>query len=131
MIKNARSLLKEVKNGKFNRVKVREKLISKNQIIKFLKNIIKGYINNDNKDKEYSVKLKSIKSDLNNASKKTSNTKKYIKYLDDIKKISIDNSVIFSSSSSVERNDNDQKGSGHVNLPILLSKMYTNNSSKN
>ena len=71
MIKNARSLLKDVKkNDKFNRVKVRDKFISKNQIIKFLKNVIKSYINNDNKDKEYSVKLKSIKSDLNNASKK-------------------------------------------------------------
>ena len=35
-----------------------------------------------------------------------------------------------SSSSSVESDDNNQKGSGHVNLPILLSKIYTNNSSK-
>ena len=86
MIKNARSLLKDVKNDKFNRVKVKDKFISKNEIIKFLKNITKGFINNDNKDKEYSVKLKSIKSDLNNASKKTNNIKKYIKYLEDIKK---------------------------------------------
>ena len=70
MIKNARSLLKDVKKDKLNRVKVKDKFISKNEIIKFLKNIFKGYINNSNKDKEYSVKLKSIKSDLNNASKK-------------------------------------------------------------
>ena len=87
MIKNARSLLKGVKIVKFNRVKVKDKFISKNEIIKFLENIIKGYINNDNKDKEYSVKLKSIKNDLNNASKKTNNIKKYIKYLEDIKNI--------------------------------------------
>ena len=33
-------------------------------------------------------------------------------------------------SSSVESDDNDQKESEHVNLPILLSKICTNNSSK-
>ena len=29
------------------------------------------------------------------------------------------------------RSFKDQKGKGYVNLPILLSKAYTNNSSKN
>ena len=75
IIENARLLLKDVTNDKFNRVKVKDKFISKREIIKFLKNIIKGYINNDNKNKEYSVELKSIKSDLNNVSKKTNNIK--------------------------------------------------------
>ena len=92
MIKNARSSLENVKNDKFDRVKVRGKFISKNEIINFLKKIIKGYINDNNKLKEYSIKflkaiikgyindnnklkeystnLKSIRSTLNNASKK-------------------------------------------------------------
>ena len=35
MIKNARSLLENVKNDKFDRVKIRDKFTSKNVIIKF------------------------------------------------------------------------------------------------
>ena len=35
MIKNARSLLKDVENDKLNKVKVNNRFISKNKIIKF------------------------------------------------------------------------------------------------
>ena len=63
MIQNARFLLKDVENDKFDKVKIKDKYISKHNIIKFLKNI-NGNINNDNKDKKYFDKLKSIESDL-------------------------------------------------------------------
>ena len=86
MIKNARSLFKDIENDKFDRVKVRDEFISKNKIIKFLKKIIKGDINNNNKLRECSTNLKSIRSTLNNAPKKSNDIKKYVKYLDDIKK---------------------------------------------
>ena len=86
MIKNARSLFKDIENDKFDRVKVRDEFISKNKIIKFLKKIIKGDINNNNKLREYSANLKSIRSTLNNAPKESNDIKKYVKYLDDIKK---------------------------------------------
>ena len=41
--------------------------------------------------------------------------------------MSIDDSVILSSS-SVKSDVNDQKGSGYINLPILLSELSINNS---
>ena len=78
MIKNARSLLKDVENDKLNKVKVNIRFISKNKIIKFFKKIIKGDINDNNKLREYSTNLKIIKSILDNAPKKSNNIKKYI-----------------------------------------------------
>ena len=151
LIKNARSLLKDVENDKFNEVKVNDRFISKNKIIKFLKKNIKGDINDNNKLREYSTNSKSIKSIVDNAPKKSNNIKKYIKYFNNIKKIlPIDDRNILSSSSSLsvgsDSDDNkktsskikadesrsfeDQEGSGYVNLAILLSKIYTNNSTK-
>ena len=69
MIKNARLLLKDVKKNKLDRIKVRDKSISKN-IIELFKKIIKGDINDNNKRNEYSTNLKNILSILNNAPKK-------------------------------------------------------------
>ena len=69
MIKNARLLLKIVKNDGFDRVKIEDKNTSKNKIIRFLKDIIKGDIKNNNKDKECSVRLKRNEKDLNYAKK--------------------------------------------------------------
>ena len=69
MIKNARLLLKIVKNDGFDRVKIEDKNTSKNKIIRFLKDIIKGDIKNNNKDKECSVRLKRNGKDLNYAKK--------------------------------------------------------------
>ena len=70
--------------------------------------------------------------------KKSNFIKKFITYVNKL------GSVLFTPISSLEEEENtrsrirsdqaksfkDQKGSGHVNLPILLSKIYTNNSSK-
>ena len=135
MMKNARSLLENAKNDKFDRVKVRDKFMSKNEIIKFKKKIIKGDMNDNNKLREYFTHLKSIRSTLNNAPKKSNDIKKHIKYLDHIKKIlSIDDNDHKNISGKIRadeaRSFKDQKGKGHVNLPILLSKIYTNNNSK-
>ena len=86
MMKNARSLLENVKYDKFDSVKVRDKFTSKNEFIKFKKKNIKGDINDNNKLREYFTHLKSIRSTLNNAPEKSNDIKKHIKYLDDIKK---------------------------------------------
>ena len=78
MIKNAESFLKDVKNNKLDRIKVRDKSVSKNITIKFLKKIVKGDINDNNKLNEYSTNLKNILSILNNAPRKSKQIKKYI-----------------------------------------------------
>ena len=60
-------------------------------------------------------KKKSIKSNEND---KLKNYIKKIKYL------------VYEKNKNQVKSFKDQKGKGHVNLPIALSKIYTNNSSK-
>ena len=93
----------------------------------FLEDILSGKIKyNDLEDYEEGIDI--IEKDLNNLikSKKNDKLKYYIKkinylvYGKDKEKIKTDQAKSFE----------DQKGKGYVNLPIALSKIYTNNSSK-
>ena len=93
----------------------------------FLEDILSGKIKyNDVED--YAEGIDIIEKDLNDLikSKKNDKLKYYIKkinylvYGKDKEKIKTDQAKSFE----------DQKGKGYVNLPIALSKIYTNNSSK-
>ena len=83
--KDAKSLLKNVKKDLLDRLVAGNSYI--NKIIKFIKRIISGDINDSNKIKEYFIKLENIRLILNNESSKSNNIKKYIKYLNNIKNI--------------------------------------------
>ena len=93
----------------------------------FLENISSGNTKY-NEVEDYIESINDIEKDLNNLKKseKIDKLKKYIKkikysvYGEDKEKIKIDQGKSFE----------DQKGKGYVNLPIVLSKIYTNNSSK-
>ena len=93
----------------------------------FLEDILSGKISY-NEVKDYEEKINNIEKDLNDLikSKKNDKIKYYIKkinylvYGKDKEKIKTDQAKSFE----------DQKGKGYVNLPIALSKIYTNNSSK-
>ena len=63
---------------------------------------------------------KSIKNKENDKLKNYIKKIKYLVYEKDKERIKTDQAKSFK----------DQKGKGHVNLPIALSKIYTNNSSK-
>ena len=93
----------------------------------FLEDILSGKIKyNDAEDYEKGIDI--IEKDLNDLikSKKNDKLKYYIKkinyliYGKDKEKIKTDQAKSFE----------DRKGKGYVNLPIALSKIYTNNSSK-
>ena len=92
----------------------------------FLEDILSGKIKyNDVKDYEEEINI--IEKDLNNLIKSKKNDK--LKY--DIKKI---NYLVYGKDKEKIKTDQaksfeDQKGKGHVNLPIVLSKIYTDNSS--
>ena len=68
---------------------------------------------------KYGYKKKDIKSEIENTKSEIKNTKSEIK--------NIKSKIKTSKAKSFK----DQKGKGCVNLPILLSKAYTNNNSKN
>ena len=102
-----------------------------NNVLDFLKNIKNGRYN-DNNIKEFHKKdgIDKIINALSK-SKKTYNIKKFLGYMYRLDKI------LFTPINSLReentdkaRSFKDQKGKGYVNLPILLSKIYTNNSSK-
>ena len=92
-----------------------------------MEDILNGKIK-DNKIEKYIKKINNIEKDLNKSKKgeKTNKLKNYIK--------KIKNSVYEKDKGRVRTDEaksfEDQKGKGHVNLPIALSKIYTNNSSK-
>ena len=93
----------------------------------FLEDILSGNIKDDDVE-DYEEEINNIEKDLNNLekSKKNDGLKYYIKklkylvYGKDKEKIKTNQVKSFE----------DQKGKGYVNLPIALSKIYTNNSSK-
>ena len=89
-----------------------------NDISDFLHNIKYGVINNLNKEKKYNTKFRNIENKLANKKNYCRNLSLYEKYLNDLKK-----NIFF-----------DRKLSGRgltiSYLPILQSKIYTNNSSK-
>ena len=93
----------------------------------FLEDILSGDIKY-NDLKHYAKAINDIEKKKNNSieNKKSNKLKNYIKkinylvYGKDKEKIKTDQAKFFE----------DQKGKGYVNLPIALSKIYTNNSSK-
>ena len=92
----------------------------------FLEDILSGNIK-DNKVKNYAKSIDDI--EKKNNSIKSKNNDKLKNY---IKKI---NYLVYGKDKERSKNDQaksfkDQKGKGHVNLPIALSKIYTNNNSK-
>ena len=89
-----------------------------NDLNNFLYDIKDGKINNFNKEKEYEKKFEDIENKLANRKKYNKNIKLYEKYLNDLK------NILFSNKNSSGR------GLTISSLPILLSKIYTNNSSK-
>ena len=93
----------------------------------FLEDILSGKISY-NEVKDYEDEINNIEKDLNDLIKSKKNDK--IKYY--IKKI---NYLVYGKEKEKSKTDQaksfeDQKGKGYVNLPIALSKIYTNNSSK-
>ena len=94
---------------------------------KILQDILSGNIK-DNKVENYAESIDNIEKILNNLIKSNNNDKlknyikktNYLVYGKDKEKIKTDQAKSFE----------DQKGKGYVNLPITLSKIYTNNSSK-
>ena len=94
------------------------KSINFNDIINFSKDIMKGKINNSNKEKKYNEKFKNIEENLKNRTKYKNTIKLYIIYLNQLKNILF----TFKKSSG--------KGLTINDLPILLSKIYNNNNSK-
>ena len=97
-----------------------DKLVYFNNINDFLHDIKNGNINNFNREKNIKKSLKILKTS-SQIEKKYSKYGKYIdlyvKYLDNLKKI------LFTKKSS-------GRGLTISSLPVLLSKIYTNNSSK-
>ena len=94
------------------------KSINFNDIINFSKDIMNGKINNSNKEKKYNEKFKNIEENLENKTKDNNTIKLYIIYLNQLKKILFTLKKLLGKSLTI--ND----------LPILLSKLYTNNNSK-
>ena len=92
--------------------------INFNDIINFSKDIMNGKINNSNKEKKYNENFKNIEENLENKTKDNNTIKLYIIYLNQLKKILF--TLKKSSGKGLTIND----------LPILLSKIYTNNNSK-
>ena len=88
-----------------------------NDIFNFLHDIKDGYINNFNREKKYNEKFEDVESKLANRKKYDKYVELKMEYLSNLKKI------LFT-----------KKSSGKVlnisSLPILLSKIYTKNSSK-
>ena len=94
------------------------KSINFNDIINFSKDIMKGKINNSNKEKKYNEKFKNIEENLKNRTKYKNTIKLYIIYLNQLK------NIIFTFKKS------SGKGLTINDLPIYLSKIYNNNNSK-
>ena len=88
-----------------------------NHINNFLHDIKDGNINNFNREKKYKEKFEDIENKLANKKRYGKYVDLYVKYLNNFKKI------LFTKKSS-------RKGSTISSLPILLSKIYTYNSSK-
>ena len=94
----------------------------------FLENILSGNIKDNKVKKNMQNQSMILKKKLNNSIKSKNNDKlknyikkiNYLVYGKDKERIKTDQAKSF----------RDQKGKGHVNLPIALSKIYTNNSSK-
>ena len=113
---------KIIKNEEFKVNTEKNNYISSNLFKDFLEDILRGNIK-DYDVEDYKEEINNIKKDLDNLtkSKKNNELKYYIKkinyllYGKDKEKIKTDEVKSFK----------DQKGKGYVNLPIALSKIYT------
>ena len=92
--------------------------INFNDILNFLQDIIDSKVNNFNKEEKYNEKFKDVEKNLKNKTKNSNNIILYNHYLNYLKRI------LFTTKKSLG------KGLTISALPILLSKIYTNNSSK-
>ena len=109
-----------IKNGKFKVNTKKNDHISSNLFKDFLEDILSGKIKyNDIED--YEEEIDNIEKDLNDLIKSENNDilKNYIKKI---------NYLLYGKDK--ENIKTDQKRKGYVNLPIALSKIYTNKSSK-
>ena len=114
------------KNGEFSE-NISEKNISSYEFKKIMENILNGKVD-DNKMIKAIITSNKIENDLNDLkeNENINKLKNYIKklrnsmYGNDKEKITTDQAKPFE----------DQKGKGYVNLPIALSKIYTNYNSK-
>ena len=114
-----------IKQGKFTGIANKKNTSSK--IFKdFIEDILSGDIHDDNKKEIYKKRLDGVKNDLTKSkiSKNVDQLKDYLKKIKDLTgikdRVKVDEAKCFK----------DQKGKGYVNLPILLSKIYINNNSK-
>ena len=115
-----------IKNEEFS-VHTKNESITSGMFKNFLEDILSGNIKY-NEVEGYTESIDDIEKKLNKSIKSENNDilKNYIKkinylvYGKDKEKIKTDQAKSFE----------DQKGKGYVNLPIALSKIYTNNSSK-
>ena len=94
------------------------KSVNFDDILNFLQDIADGKVNDFNKEKKYNEKFKNFEKYLENRTKDSNNIKLYNCYLNYLKRI------LFSTRKL------SGKGLTISALPILLSKIYTNNSSK-
>ena len=94
------------------------KSINFNDIINFSKDIMNGKINNSNKEKKCNEKFKNIEENLENRTKYNNTIRLYIIYLNQLRNILFTLKKLSG------------KGLTIGDLPILLSKIYTNNNSK-
>ena len=94
------------------------KSVNFDDILDFLQNIIDGKVNDFNKEKKYNEKFKDVEKNLENRTKDSNDIILYNHYLNYLK------IILFSTRKS------SGKGLTISALPILLSKIYTNNSSK-
>ena len=94
-----------------------DKYVYFNHINDFLHDIKDRNINNFNREKKYKEKFKNTEDKLTNKKKYGKYINLYVKYFNNLKKI------LFTKKST-------GRGLTISSLPILLSKIYTNNSSK-
>ena len=132
------NLYKDMERSSFDYLIIDGYRYSIKKVLKYLKSIKNGRYNDNNKMEFYKKDgIDKTKRALNSTEKKSDSIKKIITYMNRL------NNILFTPiSSSKEKNTRgriktdearsfeDQKGSGYVNLLIILSKAYTNNSSK-
>ena len=130
MVKNKDEFLKLyneiIKNEEFSE-NINKKNISSYEFKKIMENILNGKVD-DNKIIKKVKTINKIENDLNDL-KEIENINKLKNY---IKKLR--NSIYGNDKENIKNDQaksfEDQKVKGYVNLPIALSKIYTNNSSK-
>ena len=103
-----------------------KKVISSKIFKDFIEDMLSGIINDNNKKEIYKKRLYDVENNLTK-SKKSKNVNQLKDYLMKIKDLTGIKDRI---KADEARSFKDQKGKGYVDLPILLSKIYTNNNSK-